>query len=248
METNKKLAHQTALARLDIQDELRSAKDDFAERLGALHKTVVKNDKKFEGKMDKLTGIVRADAVKNAQGRQQLHTLMDANKKELHNAVRDAIKKGEARMSAAESKLTAMNTKTKAALNMKITTEISTLTKRANSQIEGLRLNSAQARKEMRKELLFAIRSMADAAKKSAKDRAAIAEDIKVASESASAQLRDATATMHRSLLALKTETEKKIKKTNKRVDAYADALKKEATDVKKLMSAQMKLLEGKVA
>merc|ERR1711959_603205 len=43
-------------------------------------------------------------------------------------------------------------------------------------------------------------------------------------------------------------ETEKKIKKTNKRVDAYADALKKEASDVKKLMSAQMKLLEGKVA
>jgi len=274
METNAALAEQTRRARLDIADALRDAKDDFAQRLGALHKTVIKNDKKFEGKMDKLTGIVRADAVKNAQGRQQLHTLMDANKKELHNAVRDAIKKGEARMSAAESKLTAMNTKTKAALNMKITTEISTLTKRANSQIEGLRLNSAQARKEMRKELLFAIRSMADeakknlaaatkaaekefmrvnaaeaaAAKKSAKDRAAIAEDIKVASESASAQLRDATATMHRSLLALKTETEKKIKKTNKRVDAYADALKKEATDVKKLMSAQMKLLEGKVA
>merc|ERR1719484_27418 len=149
METNAALAEQTRRARLDIADALRDAKDDFAQRLGALHKTVIKNDKKFEGKMDKLTGIVRADAVKNAQGRQQLHTLMDANKKELHNAVRDAIKKGEARMSAAESKLTAMNTKTKAALNMKITTEISTLTKRSNSQIEGLRLNSAQARKEM---------------------------------------------------------------------------------------------------
>merc|ERR1719453_2021196 len=91
---------------------------------------------------------------------------MKANKAELHNAVRDAIKKGEARMSAAESKLTNMNKKTKAALNMKITTEISSLAKRANSQIEGLRLNSAEARKEMRKELLFAIREMADNAKK----------------------------------------------------------------------------------
>merc|ERR1711959_182494 len=103
METNAALAEQTRRARLDIADALRDAKDDFAQRLGALHKTVIKNDKKFEGKMDKLTGIVRADAVKNAQGRQQLPTLMDANKKELNNAVRDAIKKGEARMSAAES-------------------------------------------------------------------------------------------------------------------------------------------------
>merc|ERR1712159_26916 len=143
METNAALAEQTRRARLDIADALRDAKDDFAQRLGALHKTVIKNDKKFEGKMDKLTGIVRADAVKNAKGRAQLKTMMDANKKELSIAVRDAVKKGEERMSRAESKLVGMNTKTKAALNMKITTEISTLTKRANSQIEGLRLNSA---------------------------------------------------------------------------------------------------------
>merc|ERR1711871_1700686 len=148
MEPNKQLAEQTRRARLDIEDSLRAAKDDFAQRIGALHKTVVHNDKKFE----KLTGIVRADAIKNAAGRKQLADIMDANKKELQTAVRGAIAKGEARMSAAEKKLTALNKKTKAALNMKITTEISALSKRANSQIEGLRLNSAEARKEMRKE------------------------------------------------------------------------------------------------
>merc|ERR1711871_1668547 len=239
-------------------------KDDFAERLGALHKTVVANDKKFEGKMDKLTGIVRADAVKNAKGRAELKTLMDANKSELQAAVRDAIKKGEARMSRAESKLKSMNKKTKAALNMKITTEISALTKRANSQIEGLRLNSAEARSEMRKELLFAVRSMADeakknlddatnvakkafveafdkeaeAAKKSAAGRAAIAASIKAESAAAKDQLDAAVATMQCSLLALKTETEKKIKKTNKKAAAYSLALKKEAADVDKLMKA----------
>merc|ERR1712164_4557 len=109
METNAELADQTRRARLDIEDELRAAKDDFSQRLGALHKTVVANDKKFEGKMDKLTGIVRADAVKNAKGRAELKTLMDANKSELQAAVRDAIKKGEARMSRAESKLKSMN-------------------------------------------------------------------------------------------------------------------------------------------
>merc|ERR1719230_1186369 len=192
--------------------------------------------------------------------------------KELSMAVRDAVKKGEARMGRAEAKLVGMNKKTKAALNMKITTEISALSKRANSQIEGLRLNSAEARSEMRKELLFAVRSMADeakknlddatkvaqksfisafdkeaaAAKKSAAGRAAIAASIKEESAAAKDQLDAAVATMQRSLLALKTE--KKIKKTNKKVAAYSLALKKEAADVDKLMKAQMKTLTGKIA
>merc|ERR1711998_570328 len=273
MATNGKLAAQTRRAKLDIDDALREAKDDFAKRLGNLHKTVVANDKKFEGKMDKLTGIVRADAVKNAKGRAQLKTLMDANKAELQASVRDAIKKGEARMSRAEAKLTGMNKKTKAALNMKISTEISALTKRANSQIEGLRLNSKEARDEMKKELLFAVRSMADeakknlddatkvaqaafvkvnareaaAAEKSAAGRAAIAASIKLEAANAKQELGDAVATMQRSLLVLQTQTRKKIKKTNKRVTAYADALKKEASDVDALMKDQMKFLTGKI-
>merc|ERR1711861_26377 len=73
-------------------------------------------------------------------------------------------------MQQAETMLMNMNKETKAALNMRITSEISTLTKRANSQIEGLRLSSKEARDEMRKELLYAIRSMADEAKKNLDD------------------------------------------------------------------------------
>merc|ERR1712022_85769 len=97
LETNQELADQTARARLDIEDSLNEAKEDFSTRLGALHKTVVDNDKKFEGKMDKLTGIVRANAIKNAEGRKELKSIMDANKAELKSAVRDAVKKGEDR-------------------------------------------------------------------------------------------------------------------------------------------------------
>merc|ERR1711871_208867 len=215
MKTNSELAAQTRRAKLDIQDALREAKDDFAKRIGSLHKTVVANDKKFEKKIDKLTGIVRADAVKNAQGRKELKELMAANKNELNAAVRDAIHKGETRMAAAETKLMKLNKKTKAALNVKITSEISKLTKRANDQIEGLRLNSAEARKEMKKELLYAIRSMAEqakdnlddavkvattkfalvnaeeekAAKESAADRVKIAEEIKKQKSAAERQI-----------------------------------------------------------
>jgi hypothetical protein len=223
--------------------------------------------------MDKLTGIVRADAVKNAQGRKELKVLMEANKNELKAAVRDAIHKGETRMAAAEKKLKNLNKKTEAALNLKITTDIAKLTKRANDQIEGLRLNSEEARKEMKKELLYAVRSMADEASKnikdavkvataafawanakegaaeakSAADRAAIAFEIKKQKGLASQQIKDATKTMQKSLLALKTETETKIKKTNKRVDAYAAALEKESKDVSAMMKAQLSTLSAKV-
>merc|ERR1711887_377299 len=72
METNAALEKQTRTARMDIEDAMRDAKTDFSNRLGALHATVVNNDKKFEGKMEKLTGIVHADAVKNAEGRKHL--------------------------------------------------------------------------------------------------------------------------------------------------------------------------------
>merc|ERR1712054_18006 len=157
---------------------------------------------------------------------------MEANKKELLSAVRLAVHKGEVRMGAAETKLVNLNKKTKAALNVKITAEISGLTKRANSQIEGLRLNSKEARDEMRKELLEAVRLMADeakknldaakkwaegafadanaqeaaAAKEAADDRAKIAETIAANKANAEEQIDGAVNTMHVALLALKAQ------------------------------------------
>merc|ERR1711988_393810 len=53
---------------------------------------------------------------------------------------------------------------------------------------------------------------------------------------------------MNKSLLALKYETAKKIKKTNAKVSAHADALKKEAIDVKAEMKANMATLMAKGA
>jgi len=273
MHTNEALESQTRSAVLDIEDSLREAKADFSKRLGSLHKTVNDNDKKFESKIENLTGIVHANAIKNQEGRENLKKIMDANKKELKSAVRDAVKKGEDRMAAAEKHLVDLNAKTKAALNMKITTQISAQAKRAASQIENLHLQSKEARAEMKKELLFAVRSMAEeskealdaavtvaaakfkavegaeaeAAKKSAADRAVIAESIETEKAIAKQTLTDSVATMHRSLLALKYQTEEKIKKTNTRVDAYAAQLKKEAEDVKGMMDAQMEALGAKI-
>merc|ERR1711975_125287 len=273
MKINGKLAAQTRNARLDIADELRAAKTDFSKRMAALHSNIVRNDKKFEGKMDKLAGIVRANAVKNAQGRSQLAAVMKANKMELKAAVQGAVHKGEVRMMEAEQKLKDMNKKTKASLNMRITSEVSKLAKESAAQIENLRLSSKSARAEMRRELLYAVRSAAaeakknlvasvkvakvafavanakeaHAARKNAAGRAAIARSIAASKKAAQRQLKDAVGTMNRSLLALKTETAKKIKKTNHKVTAYADALAKEAKDVDAAMKTNMASLVSKI-
>merc|ERR1711975_140242 len=273
MKINGKLAAQTRNARLDIADELRAAKTDFSKRVAALHSNIVRNDKKFEGKMDKLAGIVRANAVKNAQGRSQLAAIMKANKMELKAAVQGAVHKGEVRMMKAEQKLKDMNKKTKASMNMRITSEVSKLAKESASQIENLRLSSSKARAGMRRELLYAVRSAAaeakknlvasvkvakvafavanakeaHAARKNAAGRAAIARSIAASKKAAQRQLKDAVGTMNRSLLALKTETAKKIKKTNHKVTAYADALAKEAKDVDAAMKTNMASLVSKI-
>merc|ERR1719392_235372 len=87
----------------------------------------------------------------------------------------------------------------------------------------------------------------AHAARKNAAGRAAIARSIAASKKAAQRQLKDAVGTMNRSLLALKTETAKKIKKTNHKVTAYADALAKEAKDVDAAMKANMASLVSKI-
>merc|ERR1712100_121156 len=238
----------------------------LAKETGKLYAAIAKsekaqmkiNDKKFEGKMDKLAGVVRANAVKNARGRSQLAAIMKANKMELKAAVQGAVHKGEVRMMKAEQKLKDMNKKTKSSLNMRITSEVSKLAKESASQIENLRLSSKAARGEMRRELLYAVRSAAAEAKKNlvaAVKMAKVAFAVANAKEAHAArknaaerQLSDAVSSMDRSLLALKVETAKKIKKSNHKVTAYADALSKEAKDVDAAMKANMNALTAKVS
>jgi hypothetical protein len=272
--TNGQIRTQTREATLEISRSLRAAKDDFTERMTKLTKTVVDNQKKFEGKIDKLTGIVRDNAAKDLKGRNEIKELQKANHAELNAAVREAVSKGEKRMKGVEDALVAQNEASKAALNTKITAEISRLQKEANDQIENLRLNSKEARAAMQKELMFAVKSMAKeaqsnldketkrlsqrfveineaedaAAAHSAQKRKELGESIAAEKATAKQELDDAVATLHRSLFALKTETHEKIKKTNNRVDAYASAIKKEAVDVAGLMKSQMSNLMGGIA
>merc|ERR1719197_508078 len=167
---------------------------------------------------------------------------------ELKSAVRAAINKGEKRMAGVEAKLVAQN--------------------------ENLRLNSKEARKEMRRELLFAVRGAAKeaasnlkkafttikgqfgaaaaaeaaAAKKNAAGRAALAKKIAADKKFAKHALADSVATLNKALLAVKVETAKKIKKTNTKVAAYATRLSKIATETEAKMKATKASLMGKIA
>merc|ERR1719182_1127541 len=270
---NKKLARQTRRARLDIKDSLRNAKRDFGRRMAKLHSTIVRNDRKFDGKMKKLTGVVNANAVKSRRGRAMLAAMMKANRAELLGAVSGAVRKGESRMMGVENSLKSLSAKTKASLNMRITSEISKLSKNIGKSVENLRLSSKSARAEMRKEMLYAVRSAAAqaknnlaasvrtakavfgkvarnearAARRSAAARASIARKLRSSTKAAKRSLRDAVSGLNRSMLALKAETAKKIKKTNRGIDAYANKMARNARAVQAAMKANVASLTSKI-
>merc|ERR1711988_1113185 len=270
---NQKLTEATRRARLDAADALRNSKKMFLKRLAGLHATIVKNDRKADAKIKRLTGITTRNAIKDAKGRQMLRMMSRANAAELKTAVRSMIHKGEMHALALEKRVKTMNSKTRAAMNMKITNQISALAKRTHASIEDLRLSSKSARAAMKREILYAVRSAASLAKKNLKKtvqwanrnfvklnarlsatnnanaarRAALERRTKAEQRRAIRAVKDAVSNQNRALLALKTETAKKISKTNRSVDAYAAQLKKNTARVNAQMKANVKSLLNKI-
>merc|ERR1712164_113620 len=260
---NHALSAATRRAKLDAEAALRSAKASFTGRVAGLTKTVHRLERKHNSEIQKLTGVVVANDIKDAAGRARLRAISKFNKAQVKSAVRDAIHKGEQRALKIEKKMKNINKKTREALNNRITTEISHLAKNIHAQIDELNLQTAAARAEMRKEVLYAIKSAAAIAKqalkkkvawaeaqfaalhkglsaekkKGAAARAALAHSIARNKKHVIDQLGDAVATQQRTLLSLKEETAKKIKKTNKNISAHAEQMAKNA----RIVAAQMK-------
>merc|ERR1712054_523698 len=250
---NHALSAATRRAKLDAEAALRSAKASFTGRVAGLTKTVHSLERKHNSEIQKLTGVVVANDIKDAAGRARLRAISKFNKAQMKSAVRDAIHKGEQRALKIEKKMKSINKKTRAALNNRISTEISHLAKNIHAQIDELNLQTAAARAEMRKEVLYAIKSAAAIAKqdlkkkvawaeaqfaalhkglsaekkKGAAARAALAHSIARNKKHVIDQLGDAVATQQRTLLSLKEETAKKIKKTNKNISAHAKQMAK---------------------
>jgi uncharacterized protein YejL (UPF0352 family) len=270
---NEELSAATKAAADAAEEALDEAKHHFSNRLGALHTTVVENDKKANGKIEKLTGVVAVNAMKDAAGRQQLKALADANKLELKNSIREAVAAGEKRARAIEKMAEGMNKKTRDAMNSRISTEIGELTKKIHSDVEGLQLQTKEARAEMRAQVLASLRdettllksqletAIKDANAKmvalheqldeevatSGEARAALKDEIDAERALAIEAVGNAVALQAQGLLALKTETAEKIKKTNTKVTAYGDAIIKHAGDVKATMEANVAALTGQL-
>merc|ERR1719407_362955 len=163
---NAAMAAATRRMRLDALDQVRKTKAAFRKKIHKLGAVVRANDKKADAKIEKLTGVVKANAAKSARGRKSIAALEDANKNELHNSIRGAIARGEKRAKLVEKRGAKMDKDTRWLVNNKLNTEISKLRTETNASVEALALQSKSARAEMKKEMLYAIRSAADVAKK----------------------------------------------------------------------------------
>jgi len=270
---NAKIEHMTKQMELDAADELREAKASFVKRLSGLTATVTKNNLKVSKKIKNLTGIVDADAVKNKEGRDALKDISDTNARNMKTAIRNAVSAGEQRALQVEKHMKDMTDKTRDAINLRVTTEISKLRKEIHGSIEDLRLSSKEAREGMKREILYAVRDSAKVAKdnlaasvKEANKKFVALEDKFSANEKSSdearasikkqiaddkvlaeRQIADAVKAQNKALLALKTLTAEKIKKTNKDVTAYGKAVAANAKAVGEQMKANMESINGQL-
>merc|ERR1711959_684196 len=257
----------------DAAAALSSAKNQFAQQLGAMHKTVKRLQAKQNARLNKLTGIVEKNDVLDIAGRAKLAAVSKYNRDKLAGAVREAIAKGEAHAQRVEQKMTKINKKTRDQLHAKIALKISHLRKNLNKQIGQLRLETKEARALMRKQILSAIKSAAAVAKsdlakkvkwaegKMAMLHKGLANEKKLgaseraklrATEAANRkhivnQLGEAIGTQQRALLAFKYETAKKIKKTNRNITAYAKQMESDAKKVAAQIKANTNLINGKL-
>merc|ERR1711871_478074 len=271
---NKELSAATKAAADAAERALDDAKHHFSNKLGALHTTVDENAKKADKKIAALTGVVAENAVKDAAGRRQLKALSEANKLEMKKAVRDAVAAGEKRARAIEKMAGDMNKKTRDAMNQRITTEIGDLTKKIHADVEGLQLQTKEARAAMKGQVLHALRDattimkqdLENAVKWANKEIASLHEaldaekakgdeareafkvDIDAAKANAQTALENAVKNQADALMALRTETQESIKKTNTKVTAYADALLKHEEEVKAQMAANVEAITGQLA
>merc|ERR1711970_799967 len=143
---NAAMAAATRRMRLDAIDQVRKTKAMFRHKIHKLGVTVRKNDKKADKEIEKLTGVVKANAAKSAKGRREIAALEEADKNELHHSIRQAIAKGEKRAQLVEKRGAKMDKDTRWLINNKLNTEISKLRSETNASVEALARKAMKAR------------------------------------------------------------------------------------------------------
>merc|ERR1711871_1152064 len=80
---NKELTEATRRAKIDAENALRDAKHEFTSKVAKLHEVVKDNEKKHNAKVEELTGVVAANAIKDAEGRAELKKISEFNKNQM---------------------------------------------------------------------------------------------------------------------------------------------------------------------
>merc|ERR1711871_1306726 len=259
---NAEMAAATRRMKLDAMDAVRKAKAEFQKKIHELTAVVNENDKKADAKIKRLTGVVDEEAAKSKRGREELAAMEEANKNEMKHAIRKAIETGEKRAKLVEKNGEKMDKDTQWLVNNKLSTEISKLKEETNMSVEALANLTEEARAEMRKEMIYAIRSAADVAKQDLElavkegTEKMIAFEAKAAAQHAdseaarealkatiadnakeiSTMIKDAVDTEAQS--ALQTATAAKLKKTNTRIDAVSAQMKEMAKEARANIAA----------
>merc|ERR1712054_574351 len=264
---NAELEAATRRMRLDAMDAVHIAKEEFRKKIADLGKVVAENDKKADAGIEKLTGLVKEEEIKSAKGRAAIRQLEEANKAELKTAIHKAIVTGEKRAQLVEERGVKMDKDTKWLVNNKLNSEITKLRDETDASVESLALLNKEARDQMKKEMLYAIRTAAEVAKTdlsiaikegekkmiafeakaaashaaSAVERQALKDEIASNAAAVTRMITDAVATDARAQAALGQETAAAIKKTNKNIDAYAQQMKEISLKTRDDIAAQTK-------
>merc|ERR1711959_571085 len=249
---NRKQMAATRRARRDAADSLRQSKALFASKLARMHSVAVKVAKKQQHKINKLTGVVTANAIRSAKGRRMLKAMQSANKRDIGHAISVAIQKGEQRAIAIEKKMRNINKKNKAALSAKVSTMISSLRKSTSKSIYALDMESkANLKKSVQwaNGRFAALNTvLARNNRKSAAARSRLNRQINREQRRASRAIRNAVASQNRALLALKAETNKKLKKANNKLTGHANQMARNARAVAAQMKSDVATLQARIA
>merc|ERR1711871_194856 len=261
---NAEMAAATRRMKLDAMDAVRKAKAEFQKKIKDLGHVVAENDKKADAKIKHLTGVVDEEAAKSKRGREELAAMEEANKNEMKHAIRKAIETGEKRAKLVEKNGEKMDKDTQWLVNNKLSTEISKLKEETNMSVEALANLTEEARAEIRKEMIYAIRSAADVAKQDLElairecTEKMVAFEAKAAAQHAdseaarealkatiadnakeiSTMIKDAVDTYAQAQSALQTATAAKLKKTNTRIDAVSAQMKEMAKEARANIAA----------
>merc|ERR1711871_1040019 len=264
---NAALEAATRRMKLDAWRNIRLAKASFRRKIHNLGRVVAKNDRAAEKKIAKLTGVVKRNAEKSAAGRKQIAILEQANKNELRTSIRKAIATGEKRAQLVEKRGKQMDKDTQWLINNNLKEKIAKLQRETNASVDQLAAEGKRARAALRRQMIYAVKSMAKVAKddlalamkdsvktmnafqkkasaahkKSAADRARIAGTIKANAKDISRRIRDAVLFDARSQNALREETQKKIKNVHNRLDIFSLRMRQIAKANRAAVKAQMK-------